>query len=179
MFLDHTVQKLTAETWMQLCHFGRTRQFEIWLKTPTSLCAFPKFPFPFVFHWRKLYRCDMSTLWQTIPLVLQSNFNLKFIWQRNNKKIKIYHALCMNTLDRRVCDGKYFSSKRVFFDLLHKLASLCHEALNPSIVPIGHTQLPFIRQERQAVRNPERETPLSVRGAYAISNKLLLIKSKS
>lgn len=105
-----------------------------------------------------------------------------FLWcctsKRNdtiNQK-QIYHALFIHTLDRRICDGKHCSSKHVFFDLLHKLASICHEALNPSVVTISHTQLPFIRQEGQAVRDPEWDTSLSVRGAFDISKNIIINK---
>lgn len=44
----------------------------------------------------------------------------------------------MLTMYRCVRDGKHLSPKLIFLDLLYKLASVSHEALDAAVLPVSH-----------------------------------------
>ena len=54
-----------------------------------------------------------------------------------------------------VGDGVHFPPKLLLLDLLEELPRVGHEALDASVLPVGHAQLLAVREVGQAVRNAE------------------------
>lgn len=70
------------------------------------------------------------------------------------------------TSSRPVADGKHSSSKLLLLYFLHKLLAVSKKTLNASVLPVGHADLPAVRQERQAVGNHEGKPPPSIRRTF-------------
>lgn len=60
-------------------------------------------------------------------------------------------------MHRRVGDRKHLSSKFILLDLLHKLSRFSQETLDPPVLTVGHTELPFVWQKRQTMRDFKRD----------------------
>lgn len=65
-------------------------------------------------------------------------------------------------MHRCVGDGKHFPSKLLLLDLLDEFPGFSDKALDASILPVGHAQLPPVRQKHQAVWDSELDPSPSV-----------------